>query len=162
MPHASHRLDLLVVASQPSQMVDEERVKALFHGWNVNELGQSDHLDQVIEGGCARVWLDRPGRTILYANLSGGFRAQCAGCGHNLAGPFGVAYRAWKLGASRSLVCPGCGSDQPLETVVLKPPGAFSPWAIVFSDVESTTLNVEAQQEIEAAVGDYRVILRRP
>jgi hypothetical protein len=162
MPHASHRLDLLIVAAQPSQTVDEARVNDMFRGWEIDERGRSDTLNELIEGGCARVWLDQPGRILLYANQSGGFHVQCPGCGENIARTFGLAHRAWKQGAVRSLVCPGCGVCQALEAVELNPPGAFSSWAIVFSGVGGSTLLPHAKQTIGAVVGEHRVILRRP
>jgi hypothetical protein len=162
MPHASHRLDLLIVAAQPSQAVDVARVNDMFRGWEIDERGRSDTLNELVEGGCARVWLDQPGRMLLYANQTGGFRVQCPDCGDNIARTFGLAHRAWKQGAVRSLVCSGCGVTHALESVELNPPGAFSSWAIVFSGVGGNALQVHAKQAIEAAVGEHRVILRRP
>jgi hypothetical protein len=155
-------LDLLIVAAEPDQSVDVERVEALFRDWRVDQFGRSECPQELIEGGCARVWLDQPGRTLLYANQSGGFRVRCPDCHDNIAQAFGVAHRGWKQGAARTLVCPGCGVTHALEAVVLQPPGAFSGWAIVFSSVGGTALTAQAKRAIEAAVGEHRVILRRP
>ena len=162
MPHPSHILDLLIVGAQPDQPVDVDGVKVLFEGWKVDDLGRSEMLTALIDGGCARVWLDQPGRLLLYGNQSGGFRVQCPHCKDNLAPAFGRAHRAWKQGAERSLVCPGCDKSHALESVVLNPPGAFSSWAIVFSDVGAPTLQPHARRAITEAIGAHRTILRRP
>ena len=162
MPHASHRMDLLVVAARPEQMVDLASVRGLVESWGVDDRGRMPNAEAVIPGGCARVWLDVPGRVILYANQSGGFRASCPACGENIAGAFGRAHLAWKRGGDRRLACHACRVDTPLEDVVLQPPGAFSTWAIVFSGVDGTALSRPAEAAIRAVVGDFQVVLRRP
>ena len=162
MPYPSHRLDLLIVAARPDQPVDVARIHALFERWGLNDQGRSDDLESIIEGGCARVWLDQPGRILLYANQTGGFRVRCPGCSTNLAGPFGVAHRGWKRGGPREVACMACQTTHALEDVVLQPPGAFSSWAIVFSAVNRTTLPPDTLMAIEDAVGEHCVIVRRP
>ena len=109
-----------------------------------------------------RIWFDDPGRTILYANQTGGFRALCPDCGENIAAAFGSAHLAWKRGSPRQVVCPACTHVIPLEDVDLRPPGAFSSWAVVFSGVEAADLTAEAKTALTRAIGDYRMVLRRP
>ena len=162
MPHASHRMDLLVVAARPEQTMDIARVRKLLHSWGVDDRGRLSDASVLIAGGCARIWIDVPGRVTLYANQTGGFRASCHACNENLASTFGRAHLAWKRGGERSLLCPGCGKVIPLEAVNLNPVGAFSSWAIVFSGAGGTELGAVAQETIRGAVGEYQVVLRRP
>ena len=162
MPHASQRLDLLVVAATPEQRVDAPAVRALFDEWCLDEHGRTPNNMTIVEGGCARVWLDEPGRTILYANQSGGFRVFCPFCRANISSAFGVAHLAWKREGLRQFVCSHCTRSVQLEDAELKPPGAFSAWAIVFSDVETADLTVSAKRALRRSIGEYRVVLRRP
>ena len=162
MPHASHRLDLLVVAFSPDQAIDHARVQALFDEWGVDELGRTSNQNEVVTGGCVRIWLDDPGRLVLYANQSGGFRVFCPSCAANTSSSFGAAHRAWKQGGERRFRCSTCQCSHKLEDARIQPPGAFSSWAIVFADVTGTDLTEAAKASLQHVIGDYRVVLRRP
>lgn len=162
MPHASHRLDILIVAARPEQHVDVASVVALFDEWGVDERGRTSNNMAIVEGGCARIWIDQPGRIVLYANQTGGFRAFCPICQANISPAFGAAHMAWKRGGSRQVLCAECSDPIKLEDVCLQPPGTFSSWAIVFSGALGADLTAMAKAGIERAVGEYRVVLRRP
>jgi hypothetical protein len=115
----------------------------------------------LVEGGCARVWLDRPGGLTLYKNEYGGFRVDCPACGGLLSGPFGLAMEAWRRGGPRSLVCPGCGGEAGLEALCFRPEAAFAMGALVFSDVGGIELSAEALEGGRALFGPCRSLLRR-
>jgi len=161
MPHASHRLDLLVVPTDPHTPLDEAVTARLFDGWGLDHNGRSENLERFVDGGCNRIWMDRPGRLWLYGNQLGGFRVQCPETNVLVSAEFGRAHRAWKAGAQRALACP-CGSDHPLEACIFSPPAAFATWAIVFADIDGTSLTPLAKSSIQEAIGPYRVLTRRP
>ena len=153
MPHVSRRLDLLIVST------DLERVFTRTEFETFCALLPEKRA--VIQGGFERVWLDQPGRMLLYANQQGGFRVHCPVNKDNIAGTFGRALVAWKGGAARALRCSACGEQHQLETCELRPPGAFACSAIVFSDVEGTALSAEVGAVLTDTLGPVRVVLRR-
>ena len=162
MPHASHRIDLLVLPVDPDQPINEGAVAGLFEVWGLDERGRCRAMDQLIEGGCGRIWIDRPSRVWLYGNQSGGFRVHCPVTKENIAGPFGVAHRTWKNGGSRTMQCPSCGDVHRLEDVIFRPPAAFARWALVFSNAASVVLPPSTSAQINAALGETQYIIRRP
>ena len=162
MPHASHRLDILVVAARPDQNVELAGLQSLLDAWDVDERGRTTKGIELIVGGFERVWIDQPGRLLLYANQTGGFRAFCPVCRTNISADFGAAHLAWKRGGSRKVVCAECGHSIKLEDVCLQPPGSFSSWALVFSGALGADLTDAAKVAVKGAVGEYRIILRRP
>jgi hypothetical protein len=161
MPHASHRMDLLVVPRDLEHPLDSGAVEALFVRWGIDNGGRSPQVAELIEGGCQRVWLDRPGRLLLYANQSGGFRVQCPVNGDNISARFGRAYRNWKAGGERRVLC-SCGAEHALEDCVFNPPAAFASWAIVFGGAEGAKLLARATADLSELIGDHRTVLRRP
>ena len=161
MPHASHRLDLLVVPINPHEPLDEGVTARLFDEWGLDGGGRCENMERFIEGGCNRIWMDRPGRLWLYGNQLGGFRVRCPDTNTLISSEFGRAHRAWKAGAERVLACP-CGSDHGLDACIFSPPAAFATWAVVFSDIGGTALTPLGESSLHAAVGPYRVLTRRP
>ena len=162
MPHASHRLDLLILPSQLDTAVDVSAVAGLFREWGVDAQGRTADDCTVVLRGCKRIWLDQPGRLILYGNQTGGFRVSCPTNGNNIARAFSVAHRAWKAGQPRSLTCPGCGQCHGLELCDFQPAAAFSNWAVVLGDVGDTSLTPCAMAQVKRALGETQLILRRP
>jgi hypothetical protein len=162
MPHASRRIDLLVLPPDPDQPLDETAVSTLFRTWGVDDRGHVDHPERLMAGGFKRVWVDRPGRVWLYGNQVGGFRVLCPETRENISGAFGRAHRAWKAGSERTVDCPACGSVHALEGCEFVPPAAFARWALIFSDASSAVLTPEAEDQLTQALGKTRVILRRP
>lgn len=161
MPHASSRIDLLVVPSDSRQGVEEHAVSQLFGRWSLNERGRAPDMSSIVDGGCERVWFDRPGRIVLYANQTGGFRVRCPDTGVNISAEFGRSHREWKCGGANTVDCP-CGTLHGLEACLLEPPGAFASWAIVFASAEGLALTEQAARDVRELVGPYRVVLRRP
>lgn len=161
MPHASHRMDLLVVPCDLEQGLDEEAVSRLFSAWGLDAQGRSLESDRFVEGGCARIWVDRPGRLWLYGNQSGGFRVVCPVNGQSISKRFGQAHRDWKAGGPRTLECL-CGETHALEDCVGRPPMAFAQWALVFSAVGGSRLTERASRDAFRAFGEHAVVLRRP
>ena len=161
MPHASQRLDLLVLPISMEQPLTSDAEAVIMDRWSVDIRGYSENMGRYIDGGAARVWVDRPGRIVLYANQSGGFRVRCPVSDAILSAEFGRAHRDWKAGGPRTVRCV-CGEVHPLESCVLSPPGAFATWAIVFASVNSVVLSERAVADLNECVGPFQTILRRP
>jgi hypothetical protein len=162
MPHASRRLDLLVLPKDVDQPLDESAVSGLFEGWGVDIRGHSPQASSLVEGGCKRIWLDQPGRLWLYGNQAGGFRVRCPTKGDNISAAFGRAHRAWKDGSPRTFDCTVCGAVHPLEACHFEPPAAFARWAVVFSDVGAPVLSAGTEAQLMAVLGPIQLIGRRP
>jgi len=145
----------------PHAALDEGATARLFEEWGLDRAGRSSSMDRFVEGGCNRIWMDRPKRLWLYGNQLGGFRVHCPNHNTLISAEFGRAYRAWKAGSDRSVACL-CGSRHALESCSFSPPAAFATWAIVFSDTASAALTPLAESSIQAAIGPHRVITRRP
>ena len=161
MPHASHRLDLLVLPSDLNSTADELAFAALSDRWHLDARGECRDSAELVEGGCRRVWFDRPGRLMLYANQTGGFRTRCPDTSAVVSSEFGRAHRAWKAGGPRTMTCI-CGAVHALEDVVLQPPGAFARWAVVFSSAEGLALTERAMADLVELFGPVRTVIRRP
>ena len=161
MPHASHRLDLLALPSDLNSPANETAFIALAERWGLDARGESGDSHALVEGGCRRVWFDRPGRLMLYANQTGGFRARCPDTAALVSAEFGRSHRAWKAGGPRTMACV-CGGVHPLEDVVLQPAGACARWAVVFSSAEGLGLTKRARGDLEELFGPVQVIVRRP
>lgn len=165
MPHASHRLDLLLVPDDPERALDLDALAALFQIWQsagaLQNGAPGPERDRIIEGGFVRMSVDRPGRVALYANQQGGFRVWCPATRQGLAMAFSKAVERWRAGEPRSLRCPACGALHPLEALVLEPPGAFASGALVFADVGTAEIQPDAMRALTDALGPLRMVLRR-
>ena len=165
MPHASHKLELLLVPNLPERSLDLASIGSLFDEWRGRGLvdgdGPGTKLNQILPGGFVRIWIDSPGRVWLYANQQGGFRVQCPACGEHIAGEFNRAFLKWKTGGVRSVVCSHCDVHTDLNDCLHRPEAAFAQWAIVFSDVQSLEIDPEVYDEIEQTLGPMKVIVRR-
>jgi len=155
-------MDLLIVPKVLDQPLDEAALETLFRRWGVDPNGRTARSHDIVDGGCRRIWLDQPGRLLLYANQSGGFRVRCPESGDNIAQAFGRAHREWKVGGLRFLKCPACGQEHPLEACVFEPPAAFAEWAIVLSDVGGLELGTGIEDQVSDAIGPFQLIARRP
>ena len=60
------------------------------------------------------------------------------------------------------MTCKSCNRTAFLEDWQMRPQGAFSHWALVFSGAGGTRLAPETELELEAVLGDYQVVVRRP
>ena len=165
MPHASHKLELLLVPNLPERPLGLASIGSLFDEWRARGLldgdGPGKKPNEILPGGFVRIWIDSPDRMWLYANQQGGFRVQCPACGGNIAGEFNRAFREWKTGGVRSVACSHCGVHTDLNDCLHRPEAAFAQWAIVFSDVQSLEINPEIYDEVEQALGSMKVIVRR-
>jgi hypothetical protein len=165
VPHTTHRIDLVVVSVDPDSVILDTAFLDLKRSWSLGKLlsGDSagDERGGLISGGFERLWLDLPGRMVLYANQQGGFRVRCPVAAKNIASEFGAALVRWRTGEERSLICPACGQVHKLEECVTAPPAAFGSSAIVFSDAVGIQLSERARRDLVKAIGPIRVVLRR-
>ena len=161
MPHASHRLDLLALPADLNSTADASAFAALSERWSLDGRGKSSDLTALVEGGCRRVWFDRPGRLMLYANQTGGFRTRCPVTAAIVSSEFGRSHRAWKEGGPRTMACV-CGAVHALEDVILQPAGAFARWAVVFASAQSLALTERAVADLVELFGPIQTIVRRP
>jgi hypothetical protein len=165
VPHTTHRIDLVVVSVDPESVILDTAFRDLKRSWSLGKLlcGDSagDERGGLISGGFERLWLDLPGRMVLYANQQGGFRVGCPVAGKNIAGEFGAALVRWRAGEERSLICQACDEVHKLEQCVTAPPAAFGSSAIVFSDALGIQLSERARRDLVKAIGPIRVVLRR-
>ena len=153
----SHRLDLLLVPQPPEQLPDPANLLARWRerGW------LEPRSSGIVEGGLARVRVDRPGRVILYANQQGGFGVTCPTCGANAVGAFSTAVTAWRAGADRVAACDACGERHPLEHYRCAPAAAFGRIAVVLHDVASAFLQEGVLAESQDLLGSLAVVRRR-
>jgi hypothetical protein len=165
MPHASHKLELLLVPNVPERPLDMVSIDALFDVWSGRGLIEGDgpgrNADELIKDGFVRIWIDSPDRMWLYANQQGGFRVQCLHCDEHIAGEFNRAFRMWKKGAARCVVCPHCGVQTDLNDCQHRPDAAFACWAIVLSGVQSLGLGQGIREEVEQSLGPIKMVVRR-
>ena len=165
MPHTSHRIDVVVVSVEPELEILETAFDGLRQRWEDGGLLTGDDVGDdpngLIQGGFMRLWLDVPGRVVLYANQQGGFKVVCPRTGRNMARQFQEALMRWRSGGDRSLSCEHCSDCHLLEHCEMAPPGAFGSTAIVFSDAADIRLTERASSDIREAIGAFKVILRR-
>lgn len=171
MPLASHLLDLVVVPADPSAAVDEAAVLALLLGWQARgylvpgraplRFGSGPRAGDLVEGGFASLWLDRPEGLALYANQQGGFQVPCPTCGGPLARPYGQAVQALRAGREQPVACPACGDAFPPQALALRPPGYLARGALIFADAGSDRLVDPARRELAGVLGGVRLVARR-
>lgn len=165
MARPGHRLDLLLVPPDPDAR-PVEALNALLRELKqrgvVGAAGQpGPEAARWVEGGFARLRVDKPDRITLYANAQGGFRVRCPTCGANLVPTFSAALTAWRSGGPRRCTCPSCGADPPLEALDFQPPAAFGRVALVTHDAGGSALTGEAQALVQQHLGPWRQVLSR-
>lgn len=138
---------------------DTDAFDALRARWRAE--GRLGSRDGLVLGGYRRLWLDAPGRLLLYANQQGGYYVRCPETGGNIATAFTFAVESWRHGGARSMECPRCGQTHALEAVTLSPPGAFARGAVVFTDVGSLTLAEGVREQLRDVLGESREVIRR-
>lgn len=165
MPHASHRLDLVLVLDDPEREPDPRAWAALRERWTargwLRDGRPGPGAEQLIAGGFERVTMSMPEKVTLYANQQGGYQVYCPRCDRSLAAQFAVAHERYKAGGPRAMRCPGCETFSALEDLRFAPDAAFARGALVISDVNSLDVEPAAKAEIEAAFGGVRNVLRR-
>jgi len=165
VPHPSHRIDILLVPDDPELVIrtavfDELGQRWAKSGW-LRKDGPGPNVDGLVPGGFKRMWLDHPGRVVLYANQQGGFRVACPKTGDNIAAAFGLAVKRWRSGGARELECLACAGTHGLEACEMAPPGAFGASAIVLSDAQGISLTQKACAAVHEAIGPFHLVLRR-
>jgi hypothetical protein len=159
----SHQLELLLVPREPwlvsrgLALLDRLRAEGVLDAGGA----PGPAARRWCSGSFARLWLDDPGRVVLYANRQGGFRVQCPIRGEPIVRAFEAAVTAWRAGGPRELVCPGCGQIHALDDVAASPPLAFGRFAIVTSDVGHADLTPEGLAWAEEELGPTRMVARR-
>ncbi len=151
LPRPSARIDLIIVRTAPDAAL--AGLEALLDSW-----GERSH-ERIMDGGFRRLQIDPPDRVRFYANQQGGFRVSCAGT--SIARDFSDAVQAWRRGGARALDCPACGERHALETISLRPPGAFARGALQFLDAGAARLTPTAMAELSERVGPVRRVVRR-
>ena len=118
--------------------------------------------NRIVHGGIDRIWLDQPGKLILYANNQGGFRVHCPTTNQPVAREFSKALTKWRQETGpRSMPCPACGHTHDLDALQVAPPIQFANGALVFSGVNDIDLTVEATQDIHSFIGPFKVVMTR-
>lgn len=137
-------------------------VRRLIEAQVVDERGApGPSADRWVDGGFARLRVDDPGRTTLYANRQGGFRVQCPVDGSNIADSFARQVTAWRSGGPRALTCPACGAAHALEEVAAQPPLAFADLAVVTADADAPTPTPWAMALATRSLGPVRLVRTR-
>lgn len=163
MPHASHRVDLLLVPLEIERDAPRLAFAALLTRWRAQGrlVGNAPGPVPLVPGGFDCLRLDDPGRVSLYANQQGGFQVRCPATAANAAAAFGRGVEAWRAGGPREADCPRCQRPHALEDYELRPPGGFARFAVIFADAVTLDLDAEARAELERALGPLRDIARR-
>jgi hypothetical protein len=165
LPRARHRLDLLLIPTDPELELPRSDWEALRAAWEDRGLLQDDRpgtaAEQLIQGGFGRCWIDHPGGTHLFANQQGGYRVGCPSCATWITGAFVGALTSWRSGGERRMGCPRCEESVLLESLVFRPPAGFARWALVLSDVISLEPEPSLLGEAEAALGPLKFVLQR-
>lgn len=159
----SHQLDLLLVPAAPGPVSRGhtllERLRAT--GVIDDAGGPGPAARRWCPGSFRRVWIDDPGRVVLYTNRQGGFRVACPTRGEPIVRAFEAAVTAWRASGPRTVSCPACGETHLLEDVAASPPIAFGRFAIVTADVGEADLTPEALAWAETELGPARMVARR-
>jgi hypothetical protein len=164
VPRASGRLDL-IVARQPPEARGEvaPALQALgrARGW-WDDLGHAGpNADALVPGGFAAARSESSDREALVANQQGGFSVRCPACGAVITRGFSLAVEAHRRGGERVVVCPACGAVHDLVAADVRPPAAFTRFALHLMDVMSAEIQPDALAEIVAVLGSVVVIGRR-
>jgi hypothetical protein len=115
----------------------------------------------LVAGGFRRWRVDRPGRTVLYANQQGGFRVRCPVDGTSVIREFSAAMAdRGDLDGSRTLACP-CGRAHRLDQLSFLPDAAFGRSALFLHDAADGVVSETGLRTVREILGPLRVILRR-
>ena len=165
MPFPRDRLDLYCCQNEIEGTTTREAYQSLVDKWKaagIIDASNTSNDDRLIKGGFERLWLDTPGKVVLYANNQGGFRVRCKACNNPIAREFSAALTRWRQqNGPRSLVCQSCKTDQILEEAQCNPPIRFASGAIVFSGVNSIDMTEEALAGLTETLGPFTVVMSR-
>lgn len=154
-PRPSHKLDLVLV---PASAIDEGRLPAGFFGPGGRP---GPDAGELVAGGFRRWRVDRPGRTVLYANQQGGFQVRCPVDGRPLVRELARALAdRGDLDPSRTIPCP-CGAAHRLDELTFLPDAAFGRTALVLHDAADGRLTDSGLRSVGEILGPLRIIARR-
>ena len=157
----SHRLNLLLVPSDPERELDEEALSEglrLLEEQGFVQSGRAGpRAEELVAGGFKLLRVDRPPEPTLYGNRQGGFYARCPSCGGHLVAAIGPALKRWRAGQGRGLSCSSCRSELDLAGLDYAPHAAPGRFALELRDVGDAQLRpTEALRR--AMGGDYSVV----
>lgn len=164
MPRASGRLDLIVARQPPTagaEVAEALEVLGRARGWWDVHGHAGAHADALVPGGFVAVRAESTAREVLVANQQGGFVVRCPTCAAPVARAFGLAVEAHRHGGARCFVCPACAREHDLVAADVRPPAAFTRFALHLMDVMSAEIRPDALAEIRAVLGSVVVIGRR-
>jgi hypothetical protein len=158
VPHASHKLSLFLVPSDPDWVPDstaQDRILDLLIEKKAidREFRASDGAGLWIEGGFYRFRFDRPPSPVMYGNRQGGYRVFCPSCGANLAADVGAVLEQWSDGGGRQFACVACEQVTSLEEWRFQPEARPGRFALVFTQVEGIVLAREASEWLARVAG---------
>jgi hypothetical protein len=111
--------------------------------------------------GFARIALDLPGQTVIYANGQGGFQVRCPVSGSPVIREFSRALSLARSGQGPWVLSCPCGQDHPFGQLAFAPPVAFGSFAVITMDIGVPELTSEAMEFCRSLLGSLQVILRR-
>jgi len=156
------RLDLICVPKGVDDVVDVHRWTTARAEWERSGwLVDGAPTAELVDGGGASMRLDVPGARVVYANQLGGFRVWCPACGEGMARPFAKAMEGARTGGPLRAQCAACGVESPFEALKVRPPIRVGRSALVFEDVNGSTLTDAGSSAVEAVLGAFDVVLRR-
>lgn len=164
-PHASRRLNLVLVPASLERTLDEGLLESQWGDWQsqgrISGRGRAGpQAEAWVEDGFVLLRVDRPPGIGVYGNRVGGFHVDCPSCEKPLAGPWGKSVQVLKTGAPWALQCPNCGLQLGPNQAHTQPAAAIARFALELRDVGSARLRSRAP--FQALLGeDFQVIAVR-
>jgi hypothetical protein len=162
---ASRRLDMVALPQDPDHLVDIGEFQLWLELQAAALRCRGDRpgpaAGELVEGGFARLWFDRPGRRTFYANERGGVRAACPACHAPMAGELSRWLRQSRiLELPEPLQCPRCAAACGPTELCYSPPAAWARVAVIFADIGGA--GPGPALDLSPLFGAWRWILRRP
>lgn len=164
MPRASGRLDLIVARQPPEagpEVADALEALGRARGWWDGQGHAGARADALVPGGFVAARTESLAREALVANQQGGFVVRCPACAAPVARAYGLAVEAHRRGGARAFVCPACAAVHDLIAADVRPPAAFTRFALHLMDVMSAEIRPDALADLAAVLGSVVVIGRR-
>jgi hypothetical protein len=154
-------LDLLLVPALTGALSDDVVSKLAVRGVCTSDGRPGPLAGSLVQGGFGRLTVDRPKRTVLYANQQGGFRVFCPACHELATASFVRALEAWRSGGGRNMVCAACARSSDLDALDFRPPAALGDAALIIEDAATGWLTADALSLVTSIMGAVRVVGRR-
>lgn len=164
-PHASRRLNLVLVPKDLDRTLDEAMLKIHWAQWQAQGLitargRKGPEGEQWVADGFVLLRVDRPPGVGVYGNRVGGFHVDCPSCEQPIAGPWGKAVQDLKAQGEWALSCPHCGRALGPNQARTLPVAAIARFALELRDVGSASLRTRGPFE-DLLGEDFRVIAVR-